>query len=373
MPTPITDSDRHVVEPIDMWAQYVPTQYHEWIPYLEHNPKSTQAQPQLPYYMIKGKPLFNKWNENEKLQQAIANKSSSTGSNMSRATHPEAQLASMDETDIAKAYLFPTYAPFIISNENVPADISLIFTQAYNAWLFDYCKIDNTRLKGVGLISRHDPSTLLSQLDRIIHYGWHCVAIRPEKICERVVGHPDNNAFWAACAENNIAVAFHGGTHIHAPTSGESHFHSHFALHACSHPHEAQMAFLSLLEAGVLERNPTLKIAFLEGGSAWLPHWLWRLDEVCYSPLKEEIDHHITMKPSEYFKRQCWIGFEPDEPCLGEVLNWVGADRLLFGTDFPHPDHANFSISHLWQEGSPFSEEDFERILHTNPKHFFEQ
>lgn len=371
MPENIIDADRHVVESTDMWVHYVPTKFHEWIPRMEARPSTEGDNHCLPHYMMKGKPLFHKWNENIRLQQAIATKSQTAGPEMAKATHPEAQIASMNDTGIDKAYLFPTYAPFIIANEQVPAEISRVFAQAYNAWLFDYCSFDTHRLKGVGVISRHDHTSLLSQLDNIINYGWRCVTLRPEKLCGRVVGHPDNDHFWEACATNNIAVAFHGGTHIHASTAGAHHFDSHFAMHACSHPHEAQMAFLSLLEAGVFERNPNLKVAFLESGASWLPHWLWRLDEICYAPLKEEIDHHITMKPSEYFKRQCWIGFELGEPCLPQVLNCVGAERLLFGTDFPHPDHGQVEMSDLWQETSPFSHDDLDQILHRNPRAFF--
>ena len=45
------------------------------------------------------------------------------------------------------------------------------------------------------------------------------------------------------------------------------------------------------------------------------------------------------MKPSDYFRRQCWISCEPDEPYIGEVLDFIGEDRLLFASDYPHPDH----------------------------------
>jgi len=102
---------------------------------------------------------------------------------------------------------------------------------------------------------------------------------------------------------------------------------------------EAQLAFLSLLDAGVLERHPRLRVAFLEAGASWVPHWLWRLDEICYATMPGENARNVTIPPSRYFARQCWVGIELGEPCLRQVIDLVGADRLLYGTDFPHPDH----------------------------------
>ena len=110
-------------------------------------------------------------------------------------------------------------------------------------------------------------------------------------------------------------------------------------MHACSHPMEQMMAFLSLLEGGVLDRHPSLKVAFLEAGCGWLPYWLWRLDEVEYRHLAAELEGRARMPPSAYFRRQCLVGVEPDEPLIAQVIEHVGAQALMFGTDFPHLDH----------------------------------
>lgn len=46
----------------------------------------------------------------------------------------------------------------------------------------------------------------------------------------------------------------------------------------------------------------------------------------------------LSLRPSDYFRRQCWISCEPDEPYIPRVLDF-GEDRLLFASDYPHPDH----------------------------------
>ncbi len=88
-----------------------------------------------------------------------------------------------------------------------------------------------------------------------------------------------------------------------------------------------------------LERHPNLRVAFLEAGCGWLPYWLWRLDEAEYKHLAWEVKDNVKMKPSEYFRRQCFVSIEPDEPYLPEIIKYIGDDNLLFGSDFPHIDH----------------------------------
>ena len=46
------------------------------------------------------------------------------------------------------------------------------------------------------------------------------------------------------------------------------------------------------------------------------------------------------MKPSEYFRRQCWISFDPDESTIAFTAGspLVGADRIIWASDYPHPD-----------------------------------
>jgi len=93
-----------------------------------------------------------------------------------------------------------------------------------------------------------------------------------------------------------------------------------------------------LLMGGVCERHPNLKVLFLEANGGWIVPWLERLDH------HAEIFHwdvpQLRMKPSEYFRRQCWISFDTDERTLEFTANeaLVGADRIIWASDFPHPD-----------------------------------
>jgi predicted TIM-barrel fold metal-dependent hydrolase len=101
---------------------------------------------------------------------------------------------------------------------------------------------------------------------------------------------------------------------------------------------DMQIALTMLICGGVLERFPRLRCIFLEANGGWIVPILERLDHH-YEIFRWEVPQ-LTMKPSEYFKRQCWISFDPDESTLKLTAQspLVGADRIIWASDYPHPD-----------------------------------
>ena len=359
------------MEPVQLWSTYLDSNiYSKFTIHSKVSINNDIDNMNVPKTFFVGNiPILNNWNED--IQIASSLRSESTKDERIAAMKPDTQVLSMDESEIKVAAIFSTFAGFIVNHSELPADVSLAYADAYNRWLKDYCDFDTNRLKAVGLISRHDPKNMVEQLEKVVANGWTSITLRPEVIMGRVLGHEDYNDFWAACEKHNIAVAFHGGTNLHAPTAGTDRFTTRFAMHACSHPMEAQMAFVSLLESGVLERHPRLKFAFLEAGASWVPHWLWRLDNICYPEFPTLVEENIKMLPSEYFKRQCWVGIELGEPCLREVIDVIGHDKLLYGSDFPHPDHLQFTTEDIAQQLSELNEIELKAVLEQNAKDFY--
>ncbi|MBU2704455.1 YcaO-like family protein [Zooshikella marina] len=374
----IFDADRHVVELESTFKQYTdsfvikkyPITYSEDT-YQAMGDRAMQFGPlaavkQPPEILLAGKPLLNHWGEQLKIATALEGRTIqhylAIGADSIR------QLESMDKNNIHQAMIFSSFAQLVVNHNDLPAYAAIAYAKGFNQWLYDFCKEDTNRLIGAALISRQDPSTLLEQLYDILQLGYRVLHLRPEVIAGYDLGHKVFNVFWQACEANNITIAFHGGTHLHAPTAGTDRYSTHFALHACSHPIEAQMAFLSLLETGVFERHPMLRFVFLEAGTSWVPYWLWRLDNICYPEYPVLIKNNIKMLPSEYFKRQCWVAIELGEPCLREAINYVGCDRLIYGTDFPHPDHLQFTTKDIASQLSDLNETELNAILVNNAK-----
>jgi predicted TIM-barrel fold metal-dependent hydrolase len=181
---------------------------------------------------------------------------------------------------------------------------------------------------------------------------------------------PAYEPFWTECEALDIAVGLHEGTHCLLPTTGVDRFHTRFALHACSHPMEQMMALLALIEGGVLERHPKLRVAFLESGCGWLPYWLWKLDEE-YKNLHWEVKDRVRCLPSEFFRRQCYIAIKPSEPYLSQIIDFIGSDNLLFGSDYPHMDNRINGFNEIMESNKKEAQKIIRKIVWNNPQRIY--
>jgi predicted TIM-barrel fold metal-dependent hydrolase len=360
----IIDADRHVVEPMGMWREYLEPAFRPRAPYLA---RLTESLPMAP--MLEGHPVWHKFSERAQLELSRTN--SQRPGQLAAAGRPEGHLTAMEQSGVDVSFLYPTFAMYLMGIDGLETDLAVALARAYNRWLHDFCRADPQRLRGVGLVSPHEPGQMVTEAERIAAFGWTVVVLRPNPIQKRLLSAPAYEPFWAACERLGLAVAIHEGTHARAPTAGADRFESRFALHACSHPMEQMMALLSLIEGGVLERHPTLRVGFLEAGCGWLPYWLWRLDAVEYANLANEVAEQVRMEPSRYFLRQGFVAFEPEEPYLLEVLRLLGDGHLLFGTDFPHLDHDEGIVARALALRGRVPDEVLRKLLWDNAARFY--
>ncbi len=351
----IIDADSHVYEPFEMWRDYLEPAFKNFAPSIDLKI------------------------DNEVIVHKLSNEVKVAGSKQITQIHPvsvinrfdsESHVRAMKEMGIDVSFIYPTYGLWILAVDSMPSPLAGAFTRAYNNWLQDFCSYDSRILKGVGLINLHSPEEMVTELERVAEFGWKAVMIRPNPVKGRLLSHPIYEPFWTRCEQLGIAVAIHEGTHSRLPTTGADRFNTRFAMHACSHPMEQMMALLALIEGGVLERHPRLRISFMESGCGWLPYWLWRLDEE-YRNLQWEIEETVKMKPSEYFRRQCFIAVEPSEPYLAEIIQYIGSDNLIFGSDYPHMDHNPDIVNEIIALDEQLSPKTIKKILWDNPAYFY--
>jgi predicted TIM-barrel fold metal-dependent hydrolase len=374
----ILDVDRHVMEPITMWPEYLPSHMREYAPRLvpfappgdtlsaRLSRLTEHALLPVPRVLAVGdEPLMRGVSEVSCIEVALV--AARRRTILAAAERPKGHLAEMDATGVDVALMLPTFTPLLVNNDAAPAAHSRAYAQAYNRWLSEFCAFAPDRLLGAAVVSRHDPESMVPDLELALRAGFHAVVIRPNPIGGRTLGDPALERFWEACENNDVTVLIHEGTHTRAPTVGADRFSSHFAQHACSHPVEGMMALLALLDGGVLEARQKLRVGFLESGCGWLPYWLWRLDHVEYAQHRAEVRGRICKPPSEYFREQCWIALEPSEALLPEMVAGIGEDRLVFGTDFPHPDHEVGIVTELFTRRSSLGDQAMRSILWDNP------
>jgi predicted TIM-barrel fold metal-dependent hydrolase len=248
---------------------------------------------------------------------------------------PPSYVRAMDAQGIDAAVVYPSIGLFVPYLPSLTPDESAAACRSYNEWLAGWCAQAPERLSGVGLVPLADVDLAVAEADHAARLGLVGVLARPNHLYGRNLGDPAYDALWAAIARAGIVLAVHEGLGLRGPagtTIGTDRFALFAGRHALSHPMEQMAAMASLVFDGALERHPTLRVAFLESGTGWLPYWLNRLDE--------HLEWLAPDRPSasELFARQCVISTDPDDGCVAGTVAAVGADHMLWASDFPHPD-----------------------------------
>ena len=130
-------------------------------------------------------------------------------------------------------------------------------------------------------------------------------------------------------------------------------------------PFNLMIGIMTLIGGGIMEKYPRIKFVFLEIGAAWLPYWMWRMDDHYSRSM-----HHPTgvpRRPSDYVRSEsCFVSCEPDEDGLAHTTEVIGSDRIVFASDYPHGD-CDFPHSVAkFRKRSDISDEIKEKILWDN-------
>ena len=142
------------------------------------------------------------------------------------------------------------------------------------------------------------------------------------------------NPMWEAVAASGLPV------HFHTIGSGARRDFTELAPKAeraagiTSFQMYMSEVLLSVIFSGVLEHHPGIKLVIGEAGTGWIPYILQRMDPECEDQFKE-LD--LRMRPSEYWRRQCYAPYQSD-PIGVKLLDELGEDNIMWGSDFPHPD-----------------------------------
>lgn len=277
---------------------------------------------------------------------------------------PDQRLVEMATDDIQQAVVYPTL--FLGLSGFPDVDFAEAQGDAYNQWLADYCRHSPTRLFGIASIVQSDVKRAARMARKAKDLGLVGVFMRPNpSIDGKFFCDPVYDELWATLQDLDLTVGFHPylandlpgacrdlgfaqfiapGAHGMTPQGQEEEMtgvvgiQNIFFTQALSNVFDMQTTLTMLICGGTLERFPKLKVIFLEANGGWIVPWLERLDH-----------HHeifpwdvpqMKMKPSEYFKRQCWISFDPDETTLRFTAEspLVGAERIIWASDYPHPD-----------------------------------
>ncbi len=394
MAAPVVDADGHVYEPDDLWtARMDAKRWGDWIP-------RRVVEDECYDVVYVGGAVRGGGRELQDQMSAAVGLTPQQFHDLTQSLYrdgghdPKARLADMDADGIDVSVLYPSQAMFFGPSDPIPAlhDVEFVADcqRAYNEWLAEFCSANPVRLFGIAAVPLQDPARAARELERsVTDLGLRGAFIRPSAYVDELpLNHSVYDPFWEACASLGVPVALHPGVHIDTPgacrkfglvAESENMLVSNMAMdelhggsalgQAVGNTVDMVVTLGRLLMGGVCERFPGLRVAVLESGGGWVPTQLQRMDEQVEAfPLERR---WLSMLPSEYFKRQCWVSFEPEEWNLAACAQWLGEDRVVWASDYPHPEYHEGVVDEVRASIASLGDAAQARVLGENARELY--
>ena len=251
-------------------------------------------------------------------------------------------------------------------------DRAIAETRGVNQMLLDRFLDEYDEFLGAASISLRDPARMAEMIDDLGNED-QIVAGMIYSGTEHQMppGDPKYDIMYEAMAENGIHPLFHTGAFLNSAPWLKK-FETAFSWHSLAPAWSVQQAVVSLIAQGTPEKFPELNFIMVEGGLGWIPYLMGRLNREHAQWLPEV--SILEKSPEEYIRDQFYFSTQPleefnDPNDMKRVLEIIGADSLLFATDYPHYDFDDPST--LDRFLGEFSTEEREKILHGNASEIF--
>lgn len=280
----------------------------------------------------------------------------------------EGVLADADRDHIDTMVLYPSLGLCVPSIET--PEVAAGFARLYNEWIADFCAPTNGRLRGVGVTPIEHGQSAIDIMTEAKELGLVAILV-PPALKTRNLDHPDLDPFYSAAVELDMPLGIHGAPGIHLPKIGVDRFTNYIQVHCISFPFDQMTAMTALVSGGVFERHPQLRVAFLEAGAGWVPFFIDRLHEH-YEKRGDWIERGWRRDPHEYLRDgNIYVTCEPEEPILPGVIDVLGAEFIMFASDYPHWDGEWPESTRHLRTRPDISEEAREKIGGRNAQQFY--
>jgi predicted TIM-barrel fold metal-dependent hydrolase len=286
----------------------------------------------------------------------------------------DARIAKLDEFGLEAVWLFPTLG--VLYEELLKHDVGAVthtFT-AFNRWLDEDwgCNYEN-RIFAAPYLSLCDLDWAITELEWALDRGARCVVFRPAvahtTAGPRPVSDPVFDPFWARVQESGITVVAHAGDSGHSSNGyANDGFAAAFGggrwaptIKAFAIERAAYDFLITLVFDKLFDRFPGVRIASVENGSDFLPDVFKKLTSTA-----RKMPGYFTDDPVEAFRRNIWINpFWEDD--VAEIVELMGADRVIFGSDWPHIEGMPRPLDYA-TELKDFDDATQQRILRDNAR-----
>jgi len=330
----VLDADGHVLEPPDLWETELPSHLRNKGIRVRWNPDTQWDERFVEDRMLSDRGIAGLGNAGLSYED------------FGRGMHyqdlnpagfdPRERVKVLDAEGIDLAVLYPGLGLALGGIQD--PELAVASCRVYNDWIADYASTAPDRLVGVGALPMQDPDACVQEIHRMVDLGLRAGFTRPNPVNKRPLHDPAFDVVYRALAETELPLAFHPAGHFDLPGAAQR-----MADLMVMGTHHALILFFdqyltlsNLVYSGTLERHPDLKVAVLECGGGWIGHWMDRLDEFLES--YSWAVPPLSLKPSEYFRRQCVVSFDPGEHTAPLLHAFAGADTFIWASDFPHSD-----------------------------------
>ena len=365
----LISADSHVVEPGDLWLERLPPRLRDRAPRAVQDPGNHYWYFEAPE-MGRGVNLTLSRNAGISTQEVDAALAADPDAwvGATGGHDPVTRLADMWVDDTVADVVYPTAGLSLLQYDDVELQLACI--QVYNDWLAEFCTVDSERIIGIAMIPTWDIEVGVAELNRCSDMGLRGAIIwsSPPATREYSFFSDRYEPLWATAADRRMPISIHifGGHETKAinkygVTVEGTYYFGITARDELAH------TTAELIAAGVFERHPNLRIVAAEGGIDYAARLEQRLD-LTYSGAWSRIDHQLTMKPSEYFRRNVYLTYIEDPIGLNN-LRFTGSDHFMWSSDYPHgaatwPRSREFTANEF--DEADVSEADRRKLTLTN-------
>jgi len=278
-----------------------------------------------------------------------------TSGTKDRNWNQERRISELEDDGVVAEVVFPnTIPPFfptgaVIARPPTPDDyhLRLAGIRAHNRWLVDWCSEYADRRAGIGQIFLNDLDDAIADVRWCHEHGLRggvLVPAVPDDMKHlKPLYAPDYDPLWAVCQELGVVVNSHsggGGMPDYGPYPASG------LLWVVENPFFSRRPVMQMIVGGAFERFPELRFVLTEQGASWIAPMLATLDSYHrqmarvgrIGELKYDADQVLPLAPSEYFRRNCWVGVSFPSPAEAAARFDMERDRFMWGSDYPHDE-----------------------------------